>query len=77
MLYVRVSPKLHWNAADGECDVGYKGDGGGSVSRASDSRSKDRRFEPRLRQEYKKNLREFFRVKNVALTRYRCAQLPV
>ena len=46
---------------------------GGSVGRASDSRSKDRRFEPRLRQEHKNNLWEFFRVKNVVLTRCPCA----
>ena len=49
---------------------------GGSVGIASDSRSKDPRFEPRLRQEHKKNVWDFFRVKNTVLTRCRCAQPP-
>ena len=47
---------------------------GGSVGRASDSRSKDWRFEPRLRQEQKQKIVSFSRVKNVVLTRCRCAQ---
>ena len=34
----------------------FFGDGGGSVVRALESRSNDRRFEPRLRREHKKNL---------------------
>ena len=45
---------------------------GGDVV-ASDSSSKDMRFEPH--QERKKNLWEFFRVQNVVVTR-RCAQPP-
>ena len=45
---------------------------GGSVGRASDSRSKDPRFKPC--QEHKKKLWELFRAKNVVLTRCRCAQ---
>ena len=49
---------------------------GGSVCRASDSRSIDPRFEPRLSQDHKKHLWEFFRVNNVALARCRCAQPP-
>ena len=47
----------------------------GSVGRASDSRykdPKDRRFEPRLGQEHKNKMGEFFRVKNVVLTCSRC-----
>ena len=49
----------------------------GSVGRASDSRSKDRRFKSRLRhEEHKKKLWEFFRVKNVVLTHCQCSQPP-
>ena len=46
---------------------------GGSIAWASDLRSKDPRFEHR--QEHKKNLWEFFWVKNVVLTHCRCARL--
>ena len=52
---------------------------GGSVGRVSDSRSKDpkdRRFEPYLCQAHNTNLSEIFRVKDVLLTRCRCAQTP-
>ena len=49
----------------------------GSVGGALDSRSKELRFESRLRQEHKEKLWEFFRVKiNFVLTRCRCAQSP-
>ena len=50
---------------------------GGSIARASDSRSKDQRFEPR--QEHNKHIMigVFFRVKNIVLTHRRCAQPPV
>ena len=44
---------------------------GGSVGRASDSRTKGRGFESR--QEHKKNV-EFFRVKKVVMTCCQCAQ---
>ena len=47
---------------------------GGSVGRALDLRSKDRRSEPRQRQQHKKQFWEFFRVKKIVLTHYRCAQ---
>ena len=50
---------------------------GGSVGRALDSRSKGPRLEPCLRQEHKKILCEIFQIKNVVLTRCRCAQPPM
>ena len=55
------------NALEGTRSV--LGGRGGSMGRALASRSNgfyDQRFEPR--QEHKKNVREFFRVKNVVLT---------
>ena len=56
-------------------DPALRGDGCGSNGRASESRPKGRRFESR--QDHKKKMCEFFRVKNVVLTRCRCAQHPV
>ena len=41
-----------------------------------DLRSKDWRFQPRQCQEHKKNLWEYFWVKNAVLTCCQCAQLP-
>ena len=66
---------LHWRKTEewgGVC-VYDRGEGrGGSLGKASDSRPKDPSFKPS--QEHKKNVCKIFRVKNIVLTRCRCAR---
>ena len=65
---------LHFWTKRTQQKIAYKvGWRGGLIGRASDSKSKDLRFEPH--QEHKKNLWEYFQVKNVVLT-HLCAQAP-